>query len=186
MQLPKNFLWVLLACIVAIVAYTIGNQGGFLKTLNIGSSGVSIQFEQLKNVPKEELEQRQSNLEKRLEGINANLKQSSNDIPKSASTSAQPQANTFSLSGKWGSNIGLSYLITQYGNAVSIQEFSPAYGITAVGEGQISGQAVTIAYKTAMNTQGIGTLRISPDATKIEAEFKDLYTGNISPVSMYR
>jgi len=46
------------------------------------------------------------------------------------------------LAGTWHSAPGVSYLIQQNAAALTIQEISPLYGITAVGRGTIAGQAV--------------------------------------------
>ena len=72
---------------------------------------------------------------------------------------------------------GLSYLIEQRGNFVTIQEINPFYGVTAVGQGQIQGQSVLINYQTASYTQGTGNLTGSPDGRSLNGYFQDNYSG---------
>ncbi len=187
MQLPKNFLWVALVCLVGVIAYTIVNQGGFLKQFSVGSDGISMEFDQLKDLPGQELAERQNKLEQKIANINNTLEQGS-AAPQTAANNvnASYSQNSINLNGRWNTNVGFSYLITQYANEISIQEFSPVYGITAVGQGQINGQSVSITYQTALNTQGNGVLNISPDGRSINGQFRDHMTGNVTSVLMYR
>lgn len=187
MQLPKNFLWVALACLFVIVMYTIVNQGGFLKQLSVNPDGVTIKFDQLKDVPSQELAERQSRLEQKITDINNTLSQTSRQSSAAANDAGAVSAPiAVNLTGRWSSDVGLFYLINQYDNVLSIQEFSPMYGITAVGQGQITGQLIRITYQTALNTQGNGVLNVSADGRTITGQFTDLVTGNTSSVTLFR
>lgn len=119
MQLPKNFLWVALACLFVIVMYTIVNQGGFLKQLSVNPDGVTIKFDQLKDVPSQELAERQSRLEQKITDINNTLSQTSRQSSAAANDAGAVSAPiAVNLTGRWSSDVGLFYLINQYDNVL--------------------------------------------------------------------
>ena len=199
MKLPKYFLWALLVCLVGMIAYTIGKQGAVIEHVKVGPDGVDIRFHDLGKVPKNELEQRQQELRKSLDSINASLKpvKPADNTATSENTAAsstandgsfqpQPHKRSMNLNGNWQSNVGMYYQIYQYGNAVSIREVSPAYGVTAVGNGQIYAGVITLSYRTVLNTFGNGVLNISPDGRTINGQFADQVTGVTSSVILYR
>ena len=154
MQYPKSFIWVVLILIVGLVAYLLGKQP--VKKLDVGTEGLSLEFEAYQRIPDAELEQRQDKLDSKLK----ELEEAFSTTPESHLNTTQP---VYNLSGTWRSPVGISYNISQYGNAITIQELHPTYGVTAVGQGVINQQTVNIDYVTALYTQGKGVLKISDD-----------------------
>jgi hypothetical protein len=55
--------------IVALVAYTIGYQGQTVRKFSVNKEGVVFEFEELKNVPQDELKRRQDELDRKLSEI---------------------------------------------------------------------------------------------------------------------
>ena len=89
------------------------------------------------------------------------------------------------LSGTWQANLSSSsYIINQFGNAITIQEVDPFYGITAVGQGVIHQDIINIDYFNAFYIQGTGILRVL-DSKRMEAQFA-LATGQRTSTVLYR
>ena len=97
-----------------------------------------------------------------------------------------PEPQTINLTGTWYGLNGISYQIFQNGNLVTIQEISPLYGVTAVGQGQIQGQSVVINYQTASYTQGVANLTISPEGRSLNGTFRDINSGYTVPATLSR
>ena len=171
MQFPKNFLWVVLILVVALVAYTIGQQGQTVKTINFGEEGFSVEFYQLKDIAKKELEKRQNELERKLSEFQEDFR----DTPPNNLDPTNQQR--YNLNGTWQSNLGVYYNINQFGNTITVQEVDPIYGITAVGQGIINQRTISINYLTALYTQGTGILQVSDDGRRMDGKFTDLSTG---------
>lgn len=180
MQFSKTFLWVVLILIVALVAYTIGQQEKSVKKFSVGKEGVTFEFDQLKEVPQAELKQRQDELGRELENIQRNFQNKPQSSPRGAT---QQQ---YDLNGAWRSNSGLSYNIVQYGNTITIQEISPIYGVTAIGQGIINQENIYIDFVTALYMQGKGVLKIANDGRQIEGVFTNLSTGLVTTAVLYR
>lgn len=129
-----------------------------------------------------QLEQKLAELEQRLAehdtGSGAPLDGGTIDLP--------PPASVPALYGQWASPQGLSYVIQQQGTYLTIQELNPWLGVTAVGEGTISGNLVNISYSTAAGTIGQARLQISPDARQMWGESHDLTTGIVVSMQMRR
>jgi hypothetical protein len=89
------------------------------------------------------------------------------------------------LSGTWQSNFGLSYIINQFGNAITIQEVHPVYGITAVGQGVISQGSINISYVNAFYARGTGMLQLN-NYRQMNGQFTDLATGFTTYITLYR
>ncbi len=86
MQFPKNFIWVVLILVVALVAYAIGQQGQTVKRINFGGdSGVLVEFDKLKEIPKDDLENRQNELEKKLNKVEEDFR----ETPKTSKNTQQ-------------------------------------------------------------------------------------------------
>lgn len=95
-----------------------------------------------------------------------------NKPPPSGSVAAIP-----AIYGQWFSPQGLTYIIQQRGNYITIQEMNPLLGITAVGEGTIQGQQINISYTTAAGTFGQAALSLSNDGRTMWGQSRDTVTG---------
>jgi hypothetical protein len=149
--------------------------------LEVGSQGFTVQFDQLKEIPQDQLKQRQDELEKKLREVQTEVRRSST----TRSTVRKPQL-TSNINGTWYSNDGASYTIRQYGTAITLQEISPGWGVTAVGQGTIYQQTINLDYVTALYTTGKATLRVSDDGNQISGMFTDFSTGMKLPARLYR
>jgi hypothetical protein len=90
------------------------------------------------------------------------------------------------INGTWYSDEGLSYVITQSGNNIYLEEINPLYGTTASGQGTISGQDVDISVTTAAGTQGRARFRVSDDGEELIGEYTDITRGMSMPLDLYR
>ncbi|MCU0552149.1 MAG: hypothetical protein MUC48_22665 [Leptolyngbya sp. Prado105] len=184
MKNVSTLIWaVFFLLILPLVGYTVYSglivgemelPGGFKVTFR--EKPKSTTDSKLGELSKEELEKRQTALEKRFKELEQQANRSQ----------SPPQVQPINLSGTWYAPSGLSYQIVQNGNFMAIQEFNPTYGITAIGRGQIQGQTVLINYQTAAYTQGIGNLTISPDGRALNGFFRDNYSGYTVPASLNR
>jgi hypothetical protein len=153
MNFPKGFIWASLLFAGLFAIYAISKQQAVEKIDIGGDSIVGIKFrDSLKKIPSEDLQARQVQLERKLIQYNQVLE-------------SQPQILNVApvesnLSGSWQSNLGSTYTIAQSGNAIAIQEFTPPYGITAVGQGWLSQGFINIKYVNALYQQGTGTIRV--------------------------
>jgi len=133
---------------------------------------------ELDDLSEEDILQRQDELERRLE----EFENQQNEVA--------PQGNfnqVTNISGTWSStNQGVQYNITQMGNQVTIQEISPFYGITAVGQGTITNSNIELFYYTAFYGQGTGNLTISSDGSRIQGTLTDMQFGTSTPALWYR
>jgi hypothetical protein len=156
MNFPKGFIWASLLFAGLFGVYAISRQQAVEQIDIGGDSIVGIKFrDSLKKIPPEDLQARQVDLERKLNQYNQALE----DKTQTASV-ALGEPN---LSGTWQSNLGSTYTITQSGNAIAIQEFTPPYGITAVGQGLLSQGYIKINYVNALYQQGAGTIRVLND-----------------------
>ena len=179
MQYPKSFIWVVLILIVGLVAYLLGNQGRTVRRLDVGTEGLSLEFEEYQRIPEAELEQRQDKLDRKLKDIEEKFSR----IPQSKLYTTQP---VYNLSGTWHSPIGILYNISQYGNAITIQEVNPMFGVTAIGQGVINQQTVNINYVNALYAQGRGVLKLSNDGRQMSGTFTDLSNGFTTNAILFR
>lgn len=179
MNFPKHFWWVVLGLVVLLVLYAVFGQRQTVEQVGVGSDGVTVRLKTLDDLPQDELDERQTDLENQLDDIQNELRQT-----------AQPPTNnptiSFDLTGRWRSDVGILYDIVQFGDTLSIQEIHPAFGVTAVGEGDIRGQTVDIFYFTAAYTQGGGSLRVADNGREIEASFTDYGSGVTTGTRLYR
>jgi hypothetical protein len=60
---------------------------------------------------------------------------------------------------------------------VAVREFNPLLGVTAVGQGSISGHELQLTYQSAMQTNGQASLMISPDGRNLSGNARDNVTG---------
>jgi len=169
-----------------------GKQDRALRTLSVNTSGVSMEFEGLKEIPKGELNKRQDELEKQLQA----LKEKSNDDGAPVVNNVQEaspvqnyqtqQAAVANVNGYWNSDDGSTYTINQFGSEITIQQSSPLYGVVAVGQGNISGNTIHISFTTALYTQGTGRLQIDAGGQQIFGSFTDSASGFTSNARLFR
>ena len=133
--------------------------------------------DQLADLTPDELIQRQKRLEEELHRMREELRNNSQTVR------SEPKLN---VSGTWRGTQGISYIIHQSGNAITIQEINPIYGVAAVGQGVITQRDIEISYTTAAFTRGQARLRLSDDGRQIVGTFTDLTTGMQVPASLSR
>ncbi|BAU11493.1 hypothetical protein LEP3755_19920 [Leptolyngbya sp. NIES-3755] len=148
--------------------------GGF----RLGFGDDSLPERKIEDLSQEELAKRQADLKKRFTELVQNVRQPQVTLPF--------QRVDFDLTGTWYGSGTLSYQIVQNGNVVALQESNPAYGIAAIGTGEIQGQSIIINYQTVYNTEGIANLNLTPDGRILEGTFTDTYSGQATPVKLNR
>jgi hypothetical protein len=144
-------------------------------------------------VPNQEIEQlgdqklaeRQAQLEQKLREMEEALQREKNRGQQSNEAQESP-AQYSNISGTWYAGVGVSYVIQQIGSAVTIQEISSLYGITAVGQGTITGRDMSFYYNTALGTKGRALLKLSVDGQQLTGTFTDLASGISLPTTLYR
>ena len=133
--------------------------------------------DQLANLDRSDLANRQEQLEKEL----AELRQEQKDNPQPRSVKNQ----VADVSGTWAAG-GSSYKIYQNGTSLTIEEFTAAYGQTAIGEGSINGQDITLTIQTALGSQGTLSLKLSADGTSMSGTYTDHTFNSQSPYTLTR
>lgn len=202
-QTAKNLLWVVVALLlILLILYNlylgltvgkIGLPGGLTVEFREKPSQM-VPGNSVAQLPNNEREQRQAQLEKQLREMEEKLRNSeqrgqTTQLPqqKVEAPAQQTQLKEFNISGAWrGDEEGISYVIRQNGNAITIQEVNAIYGITAVGQGAITQQDINLSYTTALGTVGRGSLRVSDDGRQITGTFTDQTTGVTMPASLSR
>lgn len=102
------------------------------------------------DVKQEDVQKRQSTLERELAGLK--------DQAQKRSGTTQPAAVSVDLTGTWQCACGgTRYAIQQYGSAIVIQEMT-VYGITAIGQGTVTGQRLELQYQAYNGITGTATL----------------------------
>ena len=102
----------------------------------------------------------------------------------SAQAQATPSASGSNFSGTWRSSSGLSYTITQYDDQAVVEESSP-FGLTAVGEGAVTGNAATFDYAAVDGSTGRASFRMR-GASTIEASFENDSYGTSTQATLTR
>ncbi|MBI5056724.1 MAG: hypothetical protein HZB61_08930 [Nitrospirae bacterium] len=134
--------------------------------------------ENIQSIPKAELAKRQEELKRELSQTETRM--------ETAVPPAQPNYELSNISGIWQAAGGISYTIQQSGNMIALQEMNVVYGVTAVGQGSLSGQSVNVAYNTIVGTTGRLILEISKDGRQLTGSYSDAVTGISGPVTLYR
>jgi hypothetical protein len=101
-----------------------------------------------------------------------------------AQAQAAPAPSVLNIAGYWHSSSGYTYDIEQYGANVVIQEETP-YGITAVGEGQVSGSEADFDYRAYDGSTGEAIFAIE-SSTTIDATFENYSYGTTSQAILTR
>lgn len=150
--------------------------GGFRITFKDAGGTAQPIEDELKNQSEQEKEQRQNQLEAELEELKRRLNKTTNS----------PQPSFRDLSGTWYGQGGITYKISQSGSQLTIEEISPYYGVTAVGNGHIRGNSVSFSYHTAAFTQGSSELTLSSDGNSLSGYFRDNNYGTTVPANLHR
>ena len=96
------------------------------------------------------------------------------------------------LTGDWANpaNAALSYVLTQQGSTVSVQEFNQTPGGPRVriaeGTGQIEGRMLTLNVVTRFGTAGVSRLTLSDDGRLLSGTYSDVASGVARLVSFSR
>jgi hypothetical protein len=133
----------------------------------------------------QKLAERQAQLEQKLREMEEALQHEKNRVQQSDETQESPPQYS-NISGTWYAGVGVSYVVQQIGVAVTIQEISSIYGITAVGQGTITGRDISFYYNTALGTRGRALLKLSEDGQQITGTFTDLASGFSMSTTLYR
>lgn len=141
----------------------------------------------IENLDKKELTRRQAELEEKLRKMEKALEEEGKEeqTPQVQQTQ-EPQVQNFDISGSWQGSGGLSYTVYQNGNALTIREINPIFGVTAVGQGVITQQDINISYTTAIGTMGRVFLKVHDNGRQMIGTFTDLTTGVSMPAYLYR
>ena len=177
----KKFLWVaILGPLIVIFGLYVLYPESTIKKIKIPGL-FEAEFEKkltpeenIKNIPKSEIVKRQEELKRELSHTETQM--------EGADTQRQQYSGMTNISGVWQAAGGISYSIQQSGNMVAMQEMNPVYGITAVGQGVISGKSVDIAYNTIAGTTGRTTLQLSEDGKQMTGSFSHAVKGISTPL----
>ena len=122
-----------------------------------------------------DISERQKVLETELEEIK---KQQEDERP------ARPVRGQLNISGTYH-DADSQATFYQIGNTVTMEEFTPGYGRTAVGQGTIDGNEITMTIQTIFNTQGTLSATVSDDGRQITGTYTDAALGT-APYSVSR
>lgn len=199
----KQMLWIIPgSLLVLLVGYTL-YTGQTIEEIGLGGLG-SVKFAKPGNTPaapppdsgrpttpivhpdaakqvdQDEMARRQADLEAKLRHMEEALKRSEarpvRRSPENESTDGTPPRQ-MNIAGTWQDRTGVSWVIQQTGNAVAVQELNPLLGVTAVGQGSISGHQLQLTYQSAMQTTGQAVLTISNDGRTLIGNARDNVTG---------
>jgi hypothetical protein len=118
------------------------------------------------------------------------LEQRAREQPQTRLIQRQIQANRSTipnLAGNWRSAAGLTYVVNQFGNYISVQEVNPMLGgVTAVATGQIEGPSFNLPAYTLAGTTGVLSLQLSEDETQLTGQYRDNVVGSEVPMVLSR
>jgi len=190
----RNFVWIVVSMLlVVVVGYNL-YSGATVKKIGIpgifqiefGERPDPVARNELDRMDKQELLQRQAELERKLQAIEKDVNRADPSPSDPRRPQQQQQARSLNVTGSWQSAAGLTYVLQQNGNYVAFQEINPIYGITAVGEGTIAGRVLDISYTTALGTIGKAHLRVSADGQHMSGTATDLSTGGSSSLNLLK
>ena len=130
--------------------------------------------DQLASLDKSDLANRQKQLEDELAALRNEQRQQSSTRPTGVPD----------ISGDWQSGL-FSYKFYQRGSSLTFEEISPVYGQTAVGEGTISGQNVSLTVQNALGVQGTLNMTLSDDGQELNGTITDAF-GNATAYTLTR
>lgn len=162
---PGIFKQIIVAVVIAIL---VGGTAPWWWKEFFGESQQPVStIDRLDEMDRDDLLQRQQELEDELRRMRHEMQSKNTETPE----------RSVDLSGTWNGNNGISYIIQQSGDAITIQEVNPFYGITAAGKGTIRRGVIDITYLTAMNTRGRARLKVSANGRQLSGTFTDLASG---------
>jgi hypothetical protein len=142
----------------------------------VGGGG-SVVSEDLASVNKTDLTSRQEQLEKDL----AELRNEQRENPQSRSVKSQVN----NIAGAWEGG-GSTYQFYQNGTSITMEETTPSYGQTAIGQGTINGTNVTLTIQTALGSQGTLSVTLSADGRQMAGTYSDQTFGMTTPYTLTR
>jgi hypothetical protein len=131
----------------------------------------------LANANKSDLAARQEQLEKEL----AELRQEQKENPASRAVRNQ----VTNIAGAWEGD-GSTYKFYQNGTSITMEETTPGYGQTAIGEGTIDGRVVALTIQTALGSQGTLNVTLSADGRQMTGTYSDHTFGTTTPYTLTR
>lgn len=141
----------------------------------------------IENLDKEELTRRQAELEEKLHKMEKALGgKEKEEQPPQVQQTQESKTQNFNISGTWQGSSDLSYIVYQSGNALTIREINPIFGVTAIGQGVITQRDIDISYTTAIGTMGRAFLKVSDNGQQMTGTFTDLTTRISMPAHLYR
>ena len=140
----------------------------------------------VQNLSEPERQKKEQELAQRLDL----LEQRAREQPQTRLIQRQIQANRSTipnLAGNWRSAAGLTYVVNQFGNYISVQEVNPMLGgVTAVATGQIEGPSFNLPAYTLAGTTGVLSLQLSEDETQLTGQYRDNVVGSEVPMVLSR
>jgi hypothetical protein len=79
-----------------------------------------------------------------------------------------------------------TYQFYQNGTSITMEETTPGYGQTAIGEGTIDGGVVTMTIQTALGSQGTLSVTLSADGRRMSGTYSDQTFGTSTPYTLTR
>jgi hypothetical protein len=133
--------------------------------------GGSVINDDLASANKADLVRRQEELEREL----AELRKEQKENPQSRSVKSEVN----NIAGAWSGD-GSTYQFYQNGTSITMEETTPPYGQTAIGQGTINGRDVTLTVQTALGSQGTLSVTLSADGRQMTGTYSDQTLGTSS------
>ncbi|MDP9696669.1 UNVERIFIED_ORG: hypothetical protein J2X79_004252 [Arthrobacter globiformis] len=163
---PLRIMVLLFLCLVLLAVW----QGGRITAVKVGGeNGVSAEFE----AKADAVQQQQPRLEDRLSRIESELR---NRTPSAAPA--------IGVDGNWQANNGFTYIFQQYGDAIAFSEVSE-FGVTAAGQGHITGKQVDVTFQAWNQSIGRSELILNSDGT-LSGSVTNVTQGVSFPIVMTR
>ncbi|REL24886.1 hypothetical protein DYD21_17175 [Rhodohalobacter sp. SW132] len=105
--------------------------------------------------------------------------------PNGRTAITEESATRQSVTGIWYGDDGSVYEITQYGNTVEFVEYG-MFGITASGNGTVSGAQISLSYETVFGTMGSANLNISENSRVLTGRANDHVSGGYTLLRLTR
>ena len=191
-QAPKKMIWtVVLSLLVLLVGYNllsglvakkIGIPGIFEVEFDKNPSG-TVSEKDLNDLSSSELAKRQAELEKKLRDLEEKANIEKGSQPQ---RNDRPQTQYMNVAGTWRSSVGPYYNVLQNGNIIIMEEISPGFGQTAVGQGVINQRNIEINLATAAFTNVQGHFTVSDDGRQMNGSFVEPNSGMSVPITIFR
>ena len=191
-QSPKKIIWtVVLTLLVLLVGY---NLLSGMVAKKMGIPGIfEVEFDKkplgtvsekdLNDLNSSELAKRQAELEKKLRELEEKARIEKGSQPQ---RNDRPQPQYMNVSGTWRSSVDRFYNVLQNGNIIIMEEITPGFGQTAVGQGLINQRNIELNLATAMFTNVQGHFTVSDDGLQMDGSFVDPNSGMSVPVTIFK